>query len=247
MSEKIIKLYAVRVTVPRTFDETAIQFCKKYSKVYAIGAEVGKETEKPHYHFYLESATSRQTLTNNLKKMFGVSGNEGFELVIAKFPLQYKAYVAKEFLLAHQGIDWDKVPAYTKYESKRESKAKVRSPTFAAQMLIDYGSRVLSPRSICQWVMEYFKERTKIFDQFIIFRFANLLVATSCPQGWENLKTSWSEKFAQEQNNIYGIESKCQSKGLSLGELLDVDAMPRSKGYDASAHERMLEWAADRS
>ena len=48
MEKKVIK-YAIRITVPRTFDAIAQEFFKKYSKVYCIGAEVGTQTEKPHY------------------------------------------------------------------------------------------------------------------------------------------------------------------------------------------------------
>lgn len=143
--------------------------------------ELGTEKEGRHCHVVLET-TTRDKITARLRKE-GIVGNVNYGMSKVKYEAEAVCYAIKEGLYFSTLYSEENLKDFKKEIAdglvKPHRKGGKRELTFTQKLMNAYEpickGRALNESHLIEWLQQYFCENAKIFDEYIIARFFNLL------------------------------------------------------------------------
>lgn len=122
--------YKLRCTVEtREVPPVIRSFLEKYCPQWILCFEIGKETEKPHYHLYIVSNEPEANLRQYLRR--NGSGNGWYAMpkvreIPPELPMNYLSYVLKGDDIEHKGFNREELEAMVKQADETAARVKER-------------------------------------------------------------------------------------------------------------------------
>lgn len=208
--------YTVRVTLEHSDVNDGrcrqlVAWSKSDKAVFA--KETGKETGKQHYQG-LVFADSKQSLDYQVKKLFGVAGNEQYSTAKVKDLESYAVYLCKEGPFIVNGYDLEALllKADQKKAEKVKGKREKKESTcpFTEKLVHEWrqvmetseGEEYPSHREMYKWVCRQFIDKCKVHDSFIIDRVANVILGKFYHKEREEQVHNWERNWLEKNSLV---------------------------------------------
>jgi len=128
MYNKYMLYWKLRTTI---FSEVSAQniqsYVRKISTKWICAYEVGDETKKPHFHFYLETDKNPSTMRSHLRLKCSLVGNEAYSLhETDPDPIEYWAYCVKNPQHEFCGFTETEIAQIYEYDKQVKSSIKLK-------------------------------------------------------------------------------------------------------------------------